>query len=36
LRRPLSGREALRRLQVRLVNGPRLGMLRILELEAYP
>jgi hypothetical protein len=34
--RPLSGREALRRVQIRLDNEHRLRMLRILELEAYP
>jgi hypothetical protein len=36
LRRPLSGREALRRLDVRVRNENRLRLLRILELEAYP
>lgn len=33
--RPLSGREALRRLQIRLDNEHRLRMLRLLELEPY-
>jgi hypothetical protein len=33
--RPLSGREALRRMQTRLDNEHRLRMLRLLELEAY-
>jgi hypothetical protein len=33
---PLSGREALRRMQTRLDNEHRLRMLRLLELEAYP
>jgi hypothetical protein len=34
--RPLSGREALRRLEVRVRNENRLRLLRVLELEAYP
>jgi hypothetical protein len=34
--RPLSGREALRRVQTRLDNEHRLRMLRLLELAAYP
>jgi hypothetical protein len=33
--RPLSGREALRRLQTRMDNEHRLRMLRLLELEAH-
>jgi hypothetical protein len=34
--RPLSGRDALRRMQTRLDNEHQLRMLRLLELEAYP
>jgi hypothetical protein len=34
--RPLSGREALRRMQTRLDNEHQLRMLRLLELEASP
>jgi hypothetical protein len=36
LRRNLSGREALRRVRVRVANEHRLRMLRLLELEVEP